>query len=159
MPPKKKTPEVGDATTSSGETKFSWTPENDRTLLLLSLGRNVGTADYEKFVTAVPAGANFQGVRQRISKLRVEQKKKYEELGWELTTEATTKAKTPATPKKRKGGDEEGGQETPVKKGRAKKAAKSEDKVQDDEEGDVKGEGFKEEEEEEEEEEEVDQAI
>ena len=100
------------------------------------------------------AGANFQGVRQRISKLRVEQKKKYEELGWELTTEATTKAKTPATPKKRKGGDGEGGQETPVKKSRAKKAAKSEDKVQDDDEGDAKGEGLKEEDEEE-----VDQAV
>jgi hypothetical protein len=38
------------------------------------------------------AGANFQGVRQRISKLRGEQKKKYEDMGWELTAEASLKA-------------------------------------------------------------------
>lgn len=86
----------------------------------------------------------------------MEQKKKYEDLGWELTTEATTRAKTPATPKKRKGSEESGaGEETPAKakKLRAKKGAESEEKAQDDgEEGaDVK-EGVKEEEE-------VDEAV
>ncbi|KAF1933397.1 uncharacterized protein M421DRAFT_195917 [Didymella exigua CBS 183.55] len=150
MPPKKKTADGAEAAASGGETKFSWTPENDRIVLLLSFGRNIGPADYVKFVTALPAGANFQGVRQRISKLRMEQKKKYEDLGWELTTEATAKAKAPATPKKRKGGDEEGGEETPskAKNPRAKKTLKFEETVQDDDEeaGDVKSEeGVKEE--------------
>ncbi|KAJ4402266.1 hypothetical protein N0V91_007299 [Didymella pomorum] len=91
MPVKKKT-EADAETAASGETKFSWTPENDRILLLLALGRATGPADYEKFVSAL-SGANFQGVRQRISKLRMEQKRKYEDMGWELTTEATAKAK------------------------------------------------------------------
>ncbi|KAJ4379133.1 hypothetical protein N0V86_005176 [Didymella sp. IMI 355093] len=150
MAPKKKAAEGAEAAAAGGEAKFSWTPENDRTLLLLSLGRNIGTADYEKFVTALPAGANFQGVRQRISKLRMEQKKKYEDLGWELTTQATTKTKAPVTPRKRKGGEEgETGEDTPAqaKKPRAKKGAKSEEKVYDDEDsGDVKAEeGIKEE--------------
>ncbi|KAF2631309.1 hypothetical protein BU25DRAFT_227445 [Macroventuria anomochaeta] len=148
MPPKKKTEQGAEATAINVETKFSWTPENDRTLLLLSLGRNIGTADYEKFVTALPAGANFQGVRQRICKLRAEQKKKHEDMGWELTREATAKTKAPATPKKRKSSEEDGDGETPVKakKARARKGAKSEETVQnDDEDNGGKGEGVKEE--------------
>jgi hypothetical protein len=56
----------------------------------------------------------------------------------------------PATPRKRKGSDEEGGEETPskVKKPRANKAFKSEEIAQDDDDdaGDVKAEeGIKEE--------------
>ncbi|KAF3049654.1 hypothetical protein E8E11_008407 [Didymella keratinophila] len=149
MPLKKKAADTGEA---GGQNKpFSWTPENDRTLLLLSLSRNIGPADYEKFVTAMPAGASYQGVRQRISKLRMEQKAKYEELGWELTTEATAKTKAPATPKKRKDSQEaEAGEGMPAKakKQRAKKASKSEETAHDDDKdvGDVKAEeGVKEE--------------
>lgn len=34
--------------------KFSWTPENDRTLLLLCFGRNTSPADYHNFIFALP---------------------------------------------------------------------------------------------------------
>lgn len=89
------------------------------------------------------AGANYNGVRQRISKFRKEQRARMEELGWTLPDDATeTSTKTPTkSPKKRtvateksdKGGDAEA--EFPTKKPRARKpkkeTAKKEIKVED----------------------------
>lgn len=90
---------------------------------------------------------NWNGVRQRISKFRGEQKKKFEELGWDAVGGAVgggggdtpAKSKAPATPRKRKGGaDNDGGegQETPskAKKGRAEKVKSEEVGVKEEEE-------------------------
>ncbi|KAJ4313359.1 hypothetical protein N0V94_006991 [Neodidymelliopsis sp. IMI 364377] len=166
MPPKKKTTYTTDATISeAGETKFGWTPENDRALLILTFGRNPTTEDYQKFVTALPAGASYNGVKIRCSKLRMEMKKRYEKLGWEVLDTAPAKAKgsagAGAASKKRKAADDGDGngdgaadadaEETPVtskkpraKKGEAKKGeakkkkgVKSEEVVVEDEEGEV----------------------
>ncbi|KAF3038102.1 hypothetical protein E8E12_003993 [Didymella heteroderae] len=117
---------------------WKWTPENDRTLFLMMMGRGtVGKYDYGQMATALSSKTNWNAVRQRVEKFRQEQKAKFEDLGWALPDGSPAKAKAaPATPKKRKGSDEEGGDETPskTKKPRAKKAPKSEETVHDDEE-------------------------
>ena len=89
------------------------------------------------------AGANYNGVRQRISKFRKEQRARMEELGWTLPDGATeTPTKTPTkSPKKRTAAAEksdEGGDaevESPTKKPRARKpkkeTARKEIKVED----------------------------
>lgn len=91
---------------------------------------------------------NWNGVRQRIGKFRSEQKKMFEDLGWDVA-DTPAKTKAPATPRKRKMAGEEGegeGDETPSKanKGRAKKV-KSEERVIDEEEEDGGEVGVKEE--------------
>ncbi|KAF2254060.1 hypothetical protein BU26DRAFT_234765 [Trematosphaeria pertusa] len=84
MPPKKSAA-AAKAEHGDGEgDKFRWTPENDRRLLILALRGNVTGADYHEFVKAMPAGASFQGVRQRLGKLRREQQQIYEDMGWTL---------------------------------------------------------------------------
>jgi hypothetical protein len=86
------------------------------------MGRTLTTDDYHKLAEdALPreflltpsnqetytdhtlAGTNWNAVRQRVSKMRVEQRKRFEELGWSLPDGAAkTPTKTPAkSPKKR----------------------------------------------------------
>ncbi|KZM21830.1 uncharacterized protein EKO05_0003145 [Ascochyta rabiei] len=74
MPPKK-TP------SEAGETKFGWTAENDRLLLILTMGRTLTTDDYSRLVDAIP-GSNYNGVRIRASRMRIEQRSRFEALGW-----------------------------------------------------------------------------
>lgn len=85
------------------------------------------------YTDSIPAGTNWNAIRQRFSKLRKDQAKRFEELGWELPDGAASKTstKTPAktTPKKRAGGGggEEGVEvetESPTKKPRARKPKK-----------------------------------
>ncbi|KAJ4989381.1 hypothetical protein SVAN01_05106 [Stagonosporopsis vannaccii] len=131
MPVKKK--DTPDADVGSGEGTWKWTPENDRTLFLLILGRGaLGKEEYEKIAAALSPNVNWNGVRQRISKFRGEQKKKFEELGWDVAGDTPVKGKATATPRKHKAGGEEGeGVETPSKgkKTRAKQEVKSEEVV------------------------------
>ncbi|RYO15438.1 hypothetical protein AA0111_g11662 [Alternaria arborescens] len=113
-------------------------------LFILIIERQLTTEDYHKIVEALPPGANYNGVRQRISKFRKEQRARMEELGWALPDGTATKApvKTPTkSPKKRavateksdEGGDAEA--ESPTKKPRARKPkkenAKKEIKIED----------------------------
>ncbi|KAI4704909.1 hypothetical protein J4E89_009494 [Alternaria sp. Ai002NY15] len=148
MPPKKKT-----AAAEGGA--FRWTLENEKKLLILTQGRYLTAEDYERIVGVFP-GTSIKGVQVRVSLLRVEQRKLYEEYGWTLPeggakakTPVTTPRKTPnnktASGKKRgagilegDGGDGEGVEEedvaTPSKKPRAKKAktkSKKEESVED----------------------------
>ncbi|KAF2128347.1 hypothetical protein P153DRAFT_35311 [Dothidotthia symphoricarpi CBS 119687] len=135
MPPKKKVAATSEGAENgdSNDSTFRWTAENDRTLLILTLGRTLGPDDYHKLVEALP-GSNYNGVRIRVSKYRVEQRKRFDELGWEMPegvkAPATPRKKEPATPRKKRdasevaGGDD--GAETPKKKPRAKKTKKVE---------------------------------
>ncbi|KAF2181772.1 hypothetical protein K469DRAFT_588636, partial [Zopfia rhizophila CBS 207.26] len=93
-----------------------WTAENDRKLLILTQGRSLMQDDYNQLVTAFP-GTNFNGVRIRVSKLRVEQRKMYEELGWTLHDAGTPSSKSV------RGGGKCTPNASPEKKGR-KRAAK-----------------------------------
>jgi len=84
------------------------------------------------------AGASYNGVRQRISKLRKEQRERFTELGWDMPDGVATKTPTKAaaktgTPKKRAAGGAEKGEElggaegeteSPAKKPRARKPKK-----------------------------------
>jgi hypothetical protein len=118
------------------------------------MGRAPTKDDYVKLVEALPrklhfhfyplvsnlqdshtdstlAGTNWNAIRQRFSKLRKDQAKRFEELGWDLPDGAASKTptKTPAktTPKKRAAGGEEAGNaetESPTKKPRARKPKK-----------------------------------
>ena len=106
-------------------------------------------------MTNVTAGASFNGLRNRYSRLRMEMKKRYEELGWripETTSGRGTprKSRAPVTPKKRKGSEEEGAEvaddpETPVKTKKSrgkkeegkKKGAKLEKMVRDESDGEA----------------------
>ncbi|KAI4663288.1 uncharacterized protein J4E78_003699 [Alternaria triticimaculans] len=147
MPPKKKT-----AAAEGGA--FRWTLENEKKLLILTQGRYLTAEDYERIVGVFP-GTSIKGVQVRVSLLRVEQRKLYEEYGWTLPeggakakTPVTTPRKTPnnktASGKKRGAGilegdggdglDEEEELATPSKKPRAKKAktkSKKEESVED----------------------------
>ncbi|KAH6848477.1 hypothetical protein BKA58DRAFT_473942 [Alternaria rosae] len=134
MPPKKKVTE--DGADIGGDGKFCWTPENERTLLLLAMNRGTLTKDdYYKMVGAFPgpAGTNWDAIRQRFIKMRKEQRALCEQLDWPLPSGAEkTPRKTPnKSPKKRgaggekgeEGGDAEvaGEMESPTKKPRARK--------------------------------------
>ncbi|KAI4678923.1 uncharacterized protein J4E88_006211 [Alternaria novae-zelandiae] len=132
MPPKKKVD--GDGADTGGDGAFRWTPENELTLLLLTMGRAPTKDDYIKLVDALPPGTNWNAIRQRFSKLRKDQQKRFEELGWDMP-DGVAAAKTPktTTPKKRaaggaeKGeelGGDEGETETPTKKPRARNGKK-----------------------------------
>ncbi|CAI6333378.1 unnamed protein product [Periconia digitata] len=80
MPPKKTAAAAAPA--ADGEQKFSWTVENERRLLILCIGRGtISGNEYREFLKAMPAGASFEGVRQRFGKLKREQKAIYEECG------------------------------------------------------------------------------
>ncbi|KAB2100556.1 hypothetical protein AG0111_0g11262 [Alternaria gaisen] len=141
MPPKKKIADEG--AEAGGDGKFSWTTDNERTLLLLTMGRTITSDDHHKLVEALPPGTNWNAIRQRFGKMRKEQRARMEELGWTLPDGATeTPTKTPTkSPKKRtvateksdEGGDAEA--ESPTKKPRARKpkkeTAKKEIKVED----------------------------
>ncbi|KAI4613295.1 uncharacterized protein J4E87_009942 [Alternaria ethzedia] len=149
MPPKKKT-----AAAEGGA--FRWTLENEKKLLILTQGRYLTAEDYERIVGVFP-GTSIKGVQVRVSLLRVEQRKLYEEYGWTLP-EGGAKAKTPVTtPRKTPGGKTANGKKrgadvldavegdggdgldedevaTPSKKPRAKKAktkSKKEESVED----------------------------
>ncbi|KAJ4363347.1 hypothetical protein N0V95_001120 [Ascochyta clinopodiicola] len=153
MLPKKKPTAAAKVTTSeAGDTKFSWTAENDRLLLILTMGRTLTTEDYSKLVEAIP-GSNYNGVRIRVSKMRIEQRSRYEALGWGAVedgktskTAKTTGEKKGGTAKtasrKRKGGSDtnDGGdedEESSETKGRGKKA-RVEWQEGDEEEGEIK---------------------
>ncbi|KAI4678921.1 uncharacterized protein J4E88_006209 [Alternaria novae-zelandiae] len=100
MPPKKKT-----AAAEGGA--FRWTLENEKKLLILTQGRYLTAEDYERIVGVFP-GTSIKGVQVRVSLLRVEQRKLYEEYGWTLP-EGGAKAKTPVTtPRKTPGGKKRG---------------------------------------------------
>ncbi|OCK82839.1 hypothetical protein K432DRAFT_423857 [Lepidopterella palustris CBS 459.81] len=76
--------------------KFKWTVENERKLLLLILGR-VPSSDkeYKDLLPSFP-GTNLNGVKIRVSRLRVEQRKLLEQVGTELPADAKSR---PATTK------------------------------------------------------------
>lgn len=109
----------------------------------------------------IAAGTNYNGVRIRVSKLRVEQRKRFEELGWKMPdsdkASATSRKKEPATPRKKRDTVEAVGEEDevekPKKKPRVKKGKKAEqeqeqevlDKVEVEGEVSVKEENIKEE--------------
>ena len=77
-------------------------------------------------------GTNYNGVRIRVSKFRVEQRKLFEELGWEKLESTPAKPKATGMSKKRKGKDD--GEED-VEKAPGKKVKKGKDvKTSDDEE-------------------------
>ncbi|KAI4941381.1 hypothetical protein J4E86_010413 [Alternaria arbusti] len=163
MPPKKKT-----TVAEGGEAKggaFRWTLENEKKLLILTQGRYLTAEDYERIVGVFP-GTSIKGVQVRVSLLRVEQRKLYEEYGWTLPeggakakTPVTTPRKTPLSKKRGAGvvegdgdGLEDGGEEaaTPSKKPRGKKGAgkakgKKEESVEDavEEDGSEEGGGGK----------------
>ncbi|KAF2639004.1 hypothetical protein P280DRAFT_481775 [Massarina eburnea CBS 473.64] len=72
-----------DAVGDDANLKFTWTVENERKLLLLCMGRpNLNPNDYREFINALPAGANYNGVRIKVSKFRIEQRAIYAEQGW-----------------------------------------------------------------------------
>ena len=75
---------------------------------------------------AYSAGTNWNAIRQRFSKLRKDQQKRFEELGWEMTDGAAVKTPKTTTPKKRSVGEDGAGDggETPTKKPRARKGKK-----------------------------------
>ncbi|KAI4918657.1 hypothetical protein J4E90_003044 [Alternaria incomplexa] len=149
MPPKKKTGEDGADT--AGDGAFRWTPENELTLLLLTMGRAPTKDDYVKLVDALPPGTNWNAIRQRFGKLRKDQQKRFEELGWDMP-DGSAAAKTPktGTPKKRAaaadkgedGGGEDG--ETPTKKPRARKGKKEVVKKEVEDDGGLGGELYRE---------------
>ncbi|KAF2676737.1 hypothetical protein K458DRAFT_410209 [Lentithecium fluviatile CBS 122367] len=95
MPPKKAAAGKAAATSpvldAGGEVKFTWTPENERLLLLLAARSSIGRADYTEFLKAMPtntrspsAGCTFEGLRQKFQKMRREQREIYDKMGWVL---------------------------------------------------------------------------
>ncbi|KAI4663289.1 uncharacterized protein J4E78_003700 [Alternaria triticimaculans] len=136
MPPKKKV-----AAAEGGEAEggaFRWTLENANKLLILTQGRYLTGEDYERLVSVFP-GTNLNGVKIKVSRFRVEQRKLFDEYGWTLPDGGAVLKKTP-TPRKNKKRDaeEEAGdgddveEETPkAKKPRGRKAkAKKEEIVE-----------------------------
>ncbi|KAH8733212.1 hypothetical protein GQ44DRAFT_23025 [Phaeosphaeriaceae sp. PMI808] len=132
MPPKKKTPATDEPAEEGGT--FRWTLENERKLLILTQGRYLTSADYERLVKDVFPGTNFNGVKIKVSRFRVEQRNQYEQLGWELPEGGAGHGKRKGageggTPgKKIKGKMEEEGEvevPTPCKKARGKGGKKS----------------------------------
>ncbi|KAI4653157.1 uncharacterized protein J4E79_008670 [Alternaria viburni] len=139
MPPKKKVAaaEGGDAEGGA----FRWTLENANKrnqLLILTQGRYLTGEDYERLVSVFP-GTNLNGVKIKVSRFRVEQRKLFDEYGWTLPDGGAVLKKTP-TPRKNKKRDaeEEAGdgddveEETPkAKKPRGRKSkAKKEESVE-----------------------------
>ncbi|KAJ4989382.1 hypothetical protein SVAN01_05107 [Stagonosporopsis vannaccii] len=61
--------------------------------MILCFGRNPSTEDYARFVGAMP-GASYNGVKIRCSKMRMEMKKRYEELGWTVPEMTQTKSES-----------------------------------------------------------------
>ncbi|KAH9872600.1 hypothetical protein J1614_004993 [Plenodomus biglobosus] len=64
--------------------KFTWEGANDMKLLLLTQGRYVKPDEYEMLAGAFGDDTSTGSIRNRVSKLRVQQRTLYEELGWEL---------------------------------------------------------------------------
>ncbi|KAH7386779.1 hypothetical protein DE146DRAFT_182442 [Phaeosphaeria sp. MPI-PUGE-AT-0046c] len=116
MPPKKSTPKTAASATEDGNGKFLWTVENERKLLILTQGRYLTGEDYERLTTVFP-GTTKKAITVRVSKLRVEQRDLYKELGWELP-EGGAKRKASGA-----------GEESPAKKARSptKKGKKSDE--------------------------------
>ncbi|KAI4607244.1 hypothetical protein J4E83_009700 [Alternaria metachromatica] len=136
MPPKKKV-----AAAEGGEAEggaFRWTLENANKLLILTQGRYLTGEDYERLVSVFP-GTNLNGVKIKVSRFRVEQRKLFDEYGWTLPDGGAVLKKTP-TPRKNKkrdaeedAGEEDGVEdETPkAKKPRGRKAkVKKEESVE-----------------------------
>ncbi|KAF2999444.1 hypothetical protein E8E13_007804 [Curvularia kusanoi] len=102
MPPKKKSASNDTASPATGgggepsKPKFAWTPEVERQLLLLCFEQKPDPRLLERFTEALPAGASINGIKIRASNLRMERRRRFDELGWELP-EAS------ATPKAAKG--------------------------------------------------------
>ncbi|KAI4606092.1 hypothetical protein J4E80_010300 [Alternaria sp. BMP 0032] len=103
MPPKKKVAaaEGGDAEGGA----FRWTLENANKLLILTQGRYLTGEDYERLVGVFP-GTNLNGVKIKVSRFRVEQRKLFDEYGWTLPDGGAVLKKTP-TPRKNKKRDAE----------------------------------------------------
>ncbi|KAF2868507.1 hypothetical protein BDV95DRAFT_609984 [Massariosphaeria phaeospora] len=127
MPPKKATAARGENGEPAGDDKFRWTAEHDRTLLILTMGRTLAGKDYHDLVQALPGtvppellpafsapstpsppsqlthtpGTNFNGVRIRVSKLRIEQRKLMTELGWDLPEFSQPRGATKEKPEKK----------------------------------------------------------
>ncbi|KAI4681368.1 uncharacterized protein J4E84_007604 [Alternaria hordeiaustralica] len=151
MPPKKKV-----AAAEGGEAEggaFRWTLENANKvnqLLILTQGRYLTGEDYERLVSVFP-GTNLNGVKIKVSRFRVEQRKLFDEYGWTLPDGGAVLKKTP-TPRKNKKRDaeEEAGdgddveEETPKakkprgRKAKAKKEACVEAEVEEEDSGKVK---------------------
>ncbi|KAI8940604.1 hypothetical protein NX059_001877 [Plenodomus lindquistii] len=121
MPPKRNTA----ATTGDGEGEggaFRWTPELERKLLVLIQGRQLNGAEYERLLSVFP-GTNLNGVKIRCSRLRVEQRRLYEEYGWDIESGLVFAKKRGAKaldgegekaakkPRVKKGGKKGGGEE------------------------------------------------
>ncbi|KAI4918658.1 hypothetical protein J4E90_003045 [Alternaria incomplexa] len=134
MPPKKKVAAAGGVEAEGGA--FRWTLENANKLLILTQGRYLTGEDYERLVSVFP-GTNLNGVKIKVSRFRVEQRKLFDEYGWTLPDGGAVLKKTP-TPRKNKKRDaeaedeEDSSDETPkAKKPRGRKAkAKKEESVE-----------------------------
>ncbi|KAI4915388.1 uncharacterized protein J4E92_009342 [Alternaria infectoria] len=125
-------------------------------LLILTQGRYLTSEDYERLVSVFP-GTNLNGVKIKVSRFRVEQRKLFDEYGWTLPDGGAVLKKTP-TPRKNKkrGAEAEAGEgddveeETPKAKkprgrkakakGKAKKEACVEAEVEEEDDGKVKDE-------------------
>ncbi|KAH6848476.1 hypothetical protein BKA58DRAFT_349026 [Alternaria rosae] len=122
MPPKKKV-----AAAEGGEAEggaFRWTLENANKLLILTQGRYLTGEDYERLVSVFP-GTNLNGVKIKVSRFRVEQRKLFDEYGWTLPDGGAVLKKGAVDGAD---GEEEDELATPTKKPRGRKPkAKKED--------------------------------
>ncbi|KAI4945859.1 hypothetical protein J4E91_007773 [Alternaria rosae] len=134
MPPKKKV-----AAAEGGEAEGG-----PNQLLILTQGRYLTGEDYERLVGAFP-GTNLNGVKIKVSRFRVEQRKLFDEYGWTLPDGgavlkkgggAATPRKTPGS-KKRSAeavdgadGEEEDELATPTKKPRGRKPKVKKEEVE-----------------------------
>ncbi|KAH7122532.1 hypothetical protein B0J11DRAFT_569329 [Dendryphion nanum] len=126
MPPKKATADSAANGENNGDGAFRWTAENERKLLMLTMGRTLSADDYEKILEQFP-GTNLNGIKIRTSRLRCERVNIFAELGWDLPEggkavkrSTGVKGDTKITPKKKRAAKDE--DETPTKPRVTKKA-------------------------------------
>ncbi|KAF2490482.1 hypothetical protein BU16DRAFT_622083 [Lophium mytilinum] len=65
---------------TNANTKFTWAGENERKLMMLTLGRQLGAEDYEKIAACFPE-VTLVAVKIRTSRLRVERTNLFKKLG------------------------------------------------------------------------------
>ncbi|KAK4548414.1 hypothetical protein LTR36_009324 [Oleoguttula mirabilis] len=62
--------------------KMKWTAENDRTLLLYGLGREISTREYAIIAAEFPEQPTPKSIQERLTKLRAEQLKKLSKVNF-----------------------------------------------------------------------------
>ncbi|KAL5421691.1 hypothetical protein PMIN06_006319 [Paraphaeosphaeria minitans] len=144
MPPKKAAATRGDAGDDASD-KFSWTPENERKLLLFMIGTtSFSKEDTERLAEHAFKGTSASAVKQKANKMRIEHRAIYEEHGWPTpdgkpavkSDKDTPKKAATSRTKKRAAAAADGTDDapaTPSKKGR--KDAAAEEKVSEDGDG------------------------